>query len=281
MTAPFSPRNWALAHGKSLVLGPKAHLMGVINATPDSFSDGGQFQTPNQAVEQASVLFADGASIIDIGAESTKPGAVQVEAAEEQTRLLPVLKAVLQALPDVVLSVDTYRASTAEQGLLAGAHIVNDVWGLQKEPDLAKVAAEHGAGLVIMHTNREREALDDIIDDQKAFFGKSLEIATRAGVKEEHIVLDPGFGFGKESADINLQLMRRMDELHSLGFPLLIGTSRKRFLGTVSGREPEARDVATAASSALLRQKGGAVFRVHNVAINADALKVCDAMLDA
>lgn len=280
MSALFEPSNWQLAHGKSLHLANRGNLMGVLNATPDSFSDGGQFDAPKAAAAHAARLFADGATIIDIGAESTRPGAAKVDAADEQARLLPALVAVKAALPDIAISADTYRASTAELALQNGAHIINDVWGLQREPDIARIAKDYNAGLVIMHTNRERDALEDVIEDQKMFFGKSLEIAQKAGIDEKHIVLDPGFGFGKETPALNFALMARLDELHSLGLPLLVGTSRKRFLGSSTGRDAAERDVATAATTALLRQKGVAIFRVHDVAINADALNICDDMLE-
>lgn len=279
MIAPFEPRQWQLGHDRHLEIGSVGRLMGVLNVTPDSFSDGGLFENPHHAVEHAKNLVEQGADIIDIGAESTKPGAVAVDGDQELERLLPVLGAVIASMPDVCVSVDTYRASTAAVALEAGAHIVNDVWGLQKEPDVALVAAEHGSGIVIMHTNRERDVLDDVIEDQKAYFGKSLEIAQKAGIADNQIMLDPGFGFGKETAEINFELMARFEELQQLGFPFLIGTSRKRFLGADIGIDPAQRDVATAATTSILRQKGAAVFRVHDVALSAESLRICDAML--
>ena len=179
-----------------------------------------------------------------------------------------------------VISIDTYRAETAAAALAAGAHIVNDVWGLTREPDIAKVAAKAGAGLCIMHTGRGREILPDPIEDQFAFFERSLRIADDAGVDRARIVLDPGFGFAKETAAINLALMRRFEALHGLGFPLLAGTSRKRFLGEITGRSQASyRDIATAATSAILRLAGACVFRVHDVASSRDALAVADAMM--
>lgn len=279
MFAPYKPHHWKLGRNRNLELGPIGHIMGVINATPDSFSDGGMLASPEHAALYAEKLMLEGASILDVGAESTRPGAKNVSGDEERARLLPILDAIVSALPDTVISVDTYRASTAEVALMAGAHIINDVWGLQREPDIAKIASEHGCGLVIMHTNRERDALEDIIEDQKVYFGKSLDIAGKAGISDEQIVLDPGFGFGKETAEINFELMGRFDELLDLGFPFLVGTSRKRFLG--AGRElpSKNRDLATSATTSLLRSKGASVFRVHDVATNAEALRICDAML--
>ena len=274
----FDLVSWPLAHGRALELGRKSVIMGVLNVTPDSFSDGGLFLRVEDALEQARRMIGEGAGIIDIGGESTRPGAAVVDAAEEQRRILPVIEA-LAADGAALISVDTYRAETARAAIRAGAHILNDVWGLQREPEIARVAAETGAGLVVMHTGREREKLPDPIEDQNAFLSASLAIARAAGVAQDRIVLDPGFGFAKETADENLDLMARFSELHALGRPLLVGTSRKRFIGAVTGRSaPEARDIGTAATSAILRLQGAVIFRVHDVAANADALAVADAM---
>ncbi|MEC9244112.1 dihydropteroate synthase [Nitratireductor rhodophyticola] len=271
---------WKLAHGRELVLGADAIIMGILNVTPDSFSDGGAFVGIESALRQADRLIGEGACIVDIGGESTRPGGAPVSAAEEQDRILPVFEA-LAGRDDVLLSVDTYRAETARLAVAAGAHIVNDVWGLQREPGIAEVASQSGAGLVIMHTGREREKLSDVIADQFSFLRRSLEIARHAGVRDEQVMLDPGFGFAKNTQE-NIEIMARFEELAGLAFPLLVGTSRKRFVGAVTGRESaEDRDMGTAATSALLRMKGAAVFRVHDVAINRDSLKVADAMLAA
>ncbi|TPK42861.1 dihydropteroate synthase [Mesorhizobium sp. B2-5-4] len=269
---------WQLAHGRHLGLGGKAVVVGILNVTPDSFSDGGLFDAPETALVQARRMIGEGAAIIDVGGESTRPGAAAISATEEQARILPVIEALARA-GDVLISVDTYRAETARLAVAAGAHIVNDVWGLQREPDIARVAAETGAGLVIMHTGRDREKLPDVIADQLAFLGKSLEIGRGQGVADDQIVLDPGFGFAKETAEENLDLMARFSELDALGFPLMAGTSRKRFIGTVTGRDAADRAAGTAATSVILRLKGAHLFRVHDVAINVDALAVADAML--
>lgn len=270
---------WKLAHGKSLQLGASSVIMGVLNVTPDSFSDGGRFNVAAAAIEHAEVMLAQGAAIIDIGGESTRPGAEPVDAATEQSRVLPVIEA-LVAETGAIISVDTYRAETARLALLEGAHIVNDVTGLQNDPAMASIVAAQGAGVCIMHTGRGREKLPDVIEDQFVFLRQSLEIARRAGISDASIVLDAGFGFAKETEDENVELMARFRELAELGFPLMAGTSRKRFLGSVTGRDSGERDVATAASSALLRMSGADLFRVHNVAINRDALLVADAMLE-
>ena len=279
MDDPFQPFLWKLAHGRDVALGPKGMLMAIINVTPDSFSDGGAYNTTEAAVAQGLHCIEAGADILDIGGESTRPGAAAVTASEEQDRILPVISKLAKET-DALLSIDTYRAATARLAIAAGAHIINDVHGLQREPELAGVAAANGAGLCIMHTGRDREKLLDVIDDQYHFLERSLEIATAAGVERQRILLDPGFGFAKDTRE-NLELMARFEELRGFGLPLLAGTSRKRFIGAVTGREAQERDVGTAASTALLRIAGAAVFRVHDVAINRDALLMADAMLAA
>jgi dihydropteroate synthase len=271
-------RRWQLAHGRHLDLGDRAVVMGILNVTPDSFSDGGLFEAPGQALAQAGRMVAEGAAIVDVGGESTKPNAVPITAEEERARVLPVI-AELARRGEALISVDTFRAETARLAVEAGAHIVNDVWGLQREPDIAKVAAGTGAGLVIMHTGRGREKLPDVIEDQLVFLKRSLAIAAAAGVPDDRIVLDPGFGFAKETPEENLDLMARFEELHALGFPLMAGTSRKRFVGAATGREAPDRAAGTAATSVILRLKGAQLFRVHDVAINVDALAMTDAML--
>ncbi len=273
----FEPYIWQLAHGRSLELGPEARIMGVLNVTPDSFSDGGRYAEIDAALARARRMAEEGASIIDVGGESTRPGGASVSPAEEQDRILPVIEAL--ATGDVLISVDTYREETARLAVAAGAHIVNDVWGLQREPGIARVSADTGAGLVVMHTGRERSKLADPIEDQIAFLSRSLEIAREAGVDEQRILLDPGFGFAKETPEENLDLMARFSELSSLGRPWLAGTSRKRFVGAVTGREPDQRGAGTAATSVILRLQGAVIFRVHDVAINKDALRFADAMV--
>lgn len=267
-----------MAHGRHLDLGDKAVVVGILNVTPDSFSDGGLFDAAETALVQARRMLGEGALVVDVGGESTRPGASAITAGEEQARILPVIEALARS-GEVLISVDTYRAETARLAVAAGAHIVNDVWGLQREPDIARVAAETGAGLIIMHTGRDRRKLPDVIADQFAFLEKSLEIARRHGIADDHIVLDAGFGFAKETAEDNLDLMARFSELNALGFPLMAGTSRKRFIGTVTGRDAAERGAGTAATSVILRLKGADLFRVHDVAINVDALAVADAML--
>lgn len=270
-------RRWQLAHDMHLDLGQRGLLMGVLNVTPDSFSDGGRHATADAAILHAERMIGEGADIIDIGGESTRPGAAPLTAEEEQARILPVIEH-LASRGNIILSVDTYRAETARLAVSAGVHIVNDVWGLQRDRGIAAVAAETGAGLVIMHTGRDREKLADVIADQQAFLARSLAIAEQAGVPQGQIVLDPGFGFAK-TPDENLALMARFRELHEFGFPILAGTSRKRFIGAVTGRDGDLRDWGTAASSAILRLAGAAILRVHALAINRDAVAMADAVL--
>ncbi len=269
---------WQVGHGRYLDLDAKSVLMGILNVTPDSFSDGGEFGSPERAIEQARRMIGEGAAIIDVGGESTRPGADPVSPREEQVRILPVIEQ-LASEGRALISVDTYRAGTARLAVAAGAHIVNDVHGLQREPDIAYVAAETGAGLVIMHTGRDREKLADVIADQFLFLKRSLEIARAAGIADDHIVLDPGFAFAKGGAE-NLELMARFGELLPLGFPLLVGTSRKRLARHLVGETDGARDVGTAAASVILRLRGASIFRVHNVAVNRDALAFADAVIE-
>lgn len=276
---PFQNFHWKLAHGRNLELGSRGVLMAIINVTPDSFSDGGRFTDTAAAVAQGKRCLEEGALILDVGGESTRPDAAPVSAEEEQSRILPVIAALARDT-DALISVDTYRAETARLAVKAGAHIVNDVHGLQREPDIARVAAQTGAGLCVMHTGRDRQKLGDVVDDQFDFLARSLQIAAEAGIERERIVLDPGFGFAKDT-DENLELMARFAELHRFELPFLVGTSRKRFLGAVTGRQPADRDAATAATTALLRMAGAAIFRVHDVANSRDALMMADAMLGA
>ena len=270
-------RTIRLAHGRSLALGGEATVMGVLNVTPDSFSDGGRHDDPRAAIAQAERMIAEGAAIVDIGGESTRPDAEPVSVEEEQQRILPVIEA-LAGRPEMLLSADTRNADTARRAVAAGAHMINDVTGLSGDPQIAAVAAETGAALVIMHTGRGRAKLRDVIADQFAFLRPALAAARRAGVAEDRLVLDPGFGFAKDEEE-NLSLLARFEALREFGLPLLVGTSRKRFIGHVTGREPQARGAGTAATSVILRLKGADIFRVHDVAINVDALRLADAML--
>lgn len=275
----FDARILRLGGNAGIELGPRARVMGILNVTPDSFSDGGLHAHADAAVAAALAMAGAGADIIDIGGESTRPGAEPVTALDEQRRIMPVIEALCRHA-GLLISVDTWRAETARLALAAGAHLINDVWGLQREPEIARVAADAGAAVAIMHTGRDRVCLPDLVDDQFHWFKASLEIARKAGIENDRILLDPGFGFAKDAAD-NLELMVRFSELHALSLPLLAGTSRKRFIGGLTGRQPSDRDVGTTATSVVLRLAGAAMFRVHNVAFNIDGLAVADAMVQS
>ncbi|MEM1364729.1 MAG: dihydropteroate synthase [Pseudomonadota bacterium] len=273
----FKARTWRVGWGRSLELGPSGIVMGILNVTPDSFSDGGRLQSIDAVLSAAQQLIADDATILDVGGESTRPGAEPVSALEEQRRVLPVIEALADT--NCVISIDTYRAETARLALGSGAHIVNDVWGFQREPDIARVVRQAEAGAVIMHTGRERIRDRDVIADQKAFLSQSLQIAREAGLEDDQLVLDPGFGFAKDTAE-NVELLSRFAALHTFNLPLLVGTSRKRFLGAVGGVEDaDQRDVITAASGVVARLAGAHIFRVHDARAQVQALAIADAVI--
>jgi dihydropteroate synthase len=252
-------------------------VMGILNLTPDSFSDGGQFLDPDRAVAHARAMVAGGADIIDIGAESTRPygGAVRVSASEERRRLEPVLAAVC-ALGTPV-SIDTMKAEVASWALERGAAMVNDVWGLQRDPDMAAVVAAHDAPVVIMHNREAADPALDIMADIEAFFARSLALAQRAAIPRERIVLDPGIGFGK-TPEQSITAIARLARLKSFDLPLLVGASRKRFIDTLSPAPPDRRLGGSIAAHVLSVLNGAAILRVHDVAETVQALKVVDAI---
>lgn len=260
----------------TLRLGPTASLMGILNVTPDSFSDGGRHDSIAAAVAQARRMQAEGAAVIDIGGESTRPGADDVTVQAELDRVLPVFDALFDC--PVPLSIDTYKALVADQAIQAGAQIVNDVHGLQRDPEIADVAALHGTPLVIMHWDAERDRDRDIIGEMQRFFDRSLAIADKAGVTGDRLLLDPGFGFAKSLSE-NYEILRRLPELLALGLPLLVGTSRKSMIGRVLDTPADQRDTGTAATSVLGYLSGASFFRVHDVRANRDALRVAAATL--
>jgi dihydropteroate synthase len=263
-----------------------ARLMGIVNVTPDSFSDGGLFLNSERAVEHARRLVAEGAELLDVGGESTRPGAGAVSAAEELERVAPVLEGigVAPGLSGAAISIDTSKVAVAETALDIGAQIVNDVTALRSEPELASLCAARGCGLVLMHmqgtprTMQESPSYDDVVDDVKAFLAERIEFATSEGVAEERIWVDPGIGFGK-TVEHNLELLWRLRELGELGRPIVIGASRKSFLGELTGREVGERLGGTIASNVLALLGGADVFRVHDVAELRQALDVAEAIL--
>ncbi|WP_027173529.1 dihydropteroate synthase [Methylobacterium sp. 10] len=260
-------------------LGERVLVMGILNVTPDSFSDGGRFEGVEAARSQADALVAEGAALVDIGGESTRPGHTPVSAEEEKARILPIIRDLAPRLT-VPISVDTYKASTADVALAAGARIVNDVWGLQREPDIARVAAAHGAPVMVMHNRETIDPAIDIVADMLRFFERSLDIARRAGIPDADIVLDPGIGFGKSWAQ-HLEALRRLPELKALGFPILVGVSRKSMLGRLHDAEtkPVDRLTGSLSSHVLAATLGADIVRVHDVAPHIDALRVVDAVM--
>jgi dihydropteroate synthase len=259
-----------------------AVVMGVVNVTPDSFSDGGLWLDPGAAIAHANALVDDGAGILDIGGESTRPGASPVAADEQLRRVVPVFEG-LQGTP-ARLSIDTTKAAVARAALDAGADIVNDVTALRDDPELAGLVAERGATVCLMHmlgeprTMQDDPRYDDVVDDVKAFLLERLEHAVAAGISEERVWLDPGIGFGK-TVDHNLTLLGRLDELVAIGRPIVVGTSRKGFIGTISGQGIEGRVPGTIATNVIALAHGAEVFRVHDVAAVAQALTVAGATL--
>lgn len=254
----------------------KTIIMGILNVTPDSFSDGGKFNAIERAVEHAKQLVAEGADIIDIGGESTRPGAERVPVEEELQRVIPVIKAVASEV-NVPISIDTYKAEVAKQAIEAGAHMINDVWGAKADRKMAEVAAHYRVPIILMH-NRPKPDYQHLIPDMIADLLESVEIVKKAGVKEEAIILDPGIGFAK-TAEHNLQVMRHLEEFTKLGYPLLLGTSRKSFIGQVLDLPVNERVEGTGATVCLGIAKGVHIVRVHDVLPMARMAKMMDAML--
>ncbi|WP_374253249.1 dihydropteroate synthase [Xanthobacter sp.] len=276
---PAAPSRTLLARGHALHLGPRTLIMGILNVTPDSFSDGGRSAAPDDALANARRLVAEGAEILDVGGESTRPGHTPVAAEDEWARIAPVIPALVAEM-GVPVSVDTYKAEVARRALQAGASIVNDVWGFTHDPDMAKVVADYDAAAVVMHNRAEVDESLDIVSEMLGFFERVLEIADRAGVKREKLVLDPGIGFGK-SFPQNLAAIRRLPELRALGLPILLGTSRKSLIGKVIQTTPQERVPGTIASNVIAIMDGVEIIRVHDVAAHVQAARVAEAIRDA
>ncbi len=251
-------------------------VMGILNVTPDSFSDGGKYMQVEEAVTRALQMAEDGAAIIDVGGISTRPGFSEVTPEEELTRIIPVIKAVRTKLPDIWISVDSWRAEVAEKAILAGANMINDQWGAKKEPKIAEVAAKYNVPICLMH-NRENTQYDNFLEDVKKDLLESVAIAKAASVPDEHIILDPGFGFVKTPAQ-NLEVLRRIDEIVALGYEVLLGTSRKSTIGLVLGTTPEDRMEGTGATTVYGFSKGCTITRVHDVLPIARMVRMTDAI---
>jgi len=295
-----------LSIGKQgLAWGTRTYVMGILNMTPDSFSGDGLLPPPSPPIARengggveggaraARHFLEAGADILDVGGESTRPGSQPVGAEDEIRRVIPVIQAILAEFPDALVSVDTYKASVAEEALKAGACMVNDVWGLRADPDLANVVARHRSSVVLMHNRSNpasvevRERLgsayqaaeyQDLIEDVKRELMESVAIARRAGIPDEHIILDPGIGFGKTVAQ-NLELINRLDEIRSLGFPVLLGPSRKSFIGYTLDLPPDQRLEGTAAAVAVGIIRGADIVRVHDVQAMVRVARMTDAMV--
>ncbi|MEW9124260.1 MAG: dihydropteroate synthase [Thermotaleaceae bacterium] len=251
--------------------------MGILNVTPDSFSDGGSYLELMTAVSHAQKMVSEGAHIIDVGGESTRPGAAEVSSEEELIRILPVIRRLVEEVK-VPISVDTYKAKVAEQALESGAHMINDVWGMQREPDIAVVAANYDVPVIIMHNQHGTTYLKDIIEEIKIFFQKSIDIGLRAGMKEKHIILDPGIGFGK-TPEQNIEVMSRLGELNDLGYALLLGTSRKSMIGKILDLPSDERVEGTVATTVMGIIQGIDIVRVHDIKENLRAAIVADAIV--
>ncbi len=270
MIKPCPVHTYHFPDGKTLTVGKQTLVMGILNVTPDSFSDGGKFDTVDAALAHMNEMVAAGADLIDVGAESTRPGSAALTDDEEQARLLPMLEALLPACP-VPISVDTYHSATARIAARMGAHILNDIWGLQydgePEGSMARVAAETGLPVIVMHNQHGKAYDGDVIAAMQAFFQRSLAIAHDAGVKDAQIILDPGIGFGKDT-QTNLVVQQRLDELlvvNGVRYPMLFAASRKRFIGDTLGLPTDERMEATGAAHVVAITRGADMVRVHDV----------------
>ena len=260
---------------KNIELGKKTLIMGILNVTPDSFSDGGRYNNLDSALEQAKKMVEDGVDIIDIGGESTRPGHTQISVEEEIGRVVPVIEMLSKEL-DIIISIDTYKYQVAEAALKAGAHIINDIWGLQYDNgEMAMLAAEYNVPVIAMHNQNGTEYSEDIILSMKKFFERTYEISDRYGISRDNIILDPGIGFGKGMEE-NIEVLARLEELRDMG-KILLGTSKKRFIGTIlGGLSTDERVEGTVATTVIGIEKGVDIVRVHNVLENKRAALVAD-----
>lgn len=261
---------------KEFELGKRPYMMGILNVTPDSFSDGGKFNNIKQAIIHAKEMIKEGADIIDIGGESTRPNHTPVEEEEEIKRVVPIIEALSKEI-DVPISIDTYKSKVAECAIKAGASLINDVWGFKKDKNMAKVAAKYDVACCLMH-NRNDKNYTNFMEDVLKDLQESIDIALEAGVKKENIMIDPGFGFAKEPSQ-NLQIMNELERLHELGYPILLGTSRKSTIGLVLDLPVNERVEGTIATTVIGVMKGCDFIRVHDVKENLRAAIMTDAIL--
>ena len=264
-------------NGVTLDFSRETYVMGILNVTPDSFSDGGQFNTFETAIAQAKKMVADGAKIIDVGGESTRPGYTRISDEEEIARITPVIEAIVRDIPKVIVSVDTYKSHVAKAAIEAGAHMINDIWGAKADPNMAKVAAEKNVPIILMH-NRRDEHYADYWEDFLEDMNDSIRIAKEAGVPDEHIFLDPGIGFVKNLQQ-SIETMQKLPQLTALGYPVLLATSRKRLIGAVLDLPVEERLEGTLATCAFGVQSGCHMMRVHDVKETARTVKMMDALV--
>lgn len=268
--------------GKTLTLGTNTHVMGILNVTPDSFSDGGQYLDVQQAVTHAKMMVAEGATLIDIGGESSRPGASPVSVAEELARVVPVVQALADTI-DVIISVDTYKAEVARQALEAGAHIVNDITALCGDPATVKVIAKMEAGVVLMHmkgtprTMQKTPQYNDVVNEICLWLRERIRDAETQGIAAERIIIDPGIGFGK-TTEHNLEILKRLSDFRELNKPLLVGTSRKSFIGNVLGVPLAERVEGTTATVCWAIAHGADIVRVHDVKANVRAAQMTDTL---
>ncbi len=270
-------RNTLICGNHKLELGTRTYVMGILNVTPDSFSDGGEYVDIDEAMVHANEMIESGVHIIDVGGESTRPGATELSADDEIKRVVPVVQRLVKDL-DTVISVDTYKATVAEEVLKAGAHIINDVWGLQRDEKMASVVAKYGVPVIIMHNQIGTEYKTDIMKEILDFLKQSINIALEAGVKRENIILDPGIGFGK-TPDQNMVVMSRLGELNDLGYPILLGTSRKSMIGKILDLPAKERVEGTVATTVMGIIQGVDIVRVHDIKENLRAAMVTDVIV--
>ena len=252
-------------------------IMGILNVTPDSFSDGGEHNLEKQAYEFAKSMVTDGADIVDIGGESTRPGAVEINAEEEWHRVGNVINKLNNL--NSIISIDTYKSEVAQKAILAGAEIVNDVWGLQRDPNMASVIADSDAGVVITHNRTQLTSDEEILQDLHKFFQHSLKLAEKSGIRSDGIMLDPGIGFGK-TPEQNLIILKNLQEFEIYGYPILIGVSRKRFIGEILNQdEPQKRLFGTIGANIIAVANGASILRVHDVKAHKEAALIADSIL--